>query len=352
MLNNLDDVRLMKWNAEIIVKFTTAYPFRLPYDTVICLYCAEQFKDFALFRRHMDEFHQSYNRRVVFHHVSSENFLKLDCTELTCRICSNRFQTLAEIAKHLRAEHKARLRLEKQLDILPYILAKDRIACGICGSNQPGIRHLGRHIANHFQRFTCESCGKSYINNTGLKVHVRSCTKKGIYPCLKCHKEFLSTEERREHVVSSKRCWHYVCEVCKTRFVSWRQKQEHLVEVHGRPKRTHTCPECGEVFEKGDWFRKHFRTIHSHKMLKCLYCDKLWENKHSLERHLVTHTKEKPYPCEYCSKAFGTKTLLTQHSWMHKEDKRFECTICDKKFNQRVSWKGHMKTRHPEFGIV
>ncbi|XP_045506026.1 PR domain zinc finger protein 5-like isoform X5 [Colias croceus] len=338
---------MAKRNAEILVKYTTLYPFRLPEEYMVCVYCCESFHDGPSYRKHMVDEHATFKVRMAFAHVT-EGFLKADITDLSCRICQVRLDTLENAASHLFDAHQKPLDVSQDLGIQPFRLEGDKLMCALCPSKAICLRQLSRHTQSHFSKYTCEACGKSYSTITTLKHHITYSHSGGNRICRKCKITFDTLEAKREHINTSKKCWTNMCNICNERFVSWKSKQTHLSEVHGVSKKTYVCPECPEVFDDRKRYRTHFRLTHTEDVYICTCCGLKFDTKKNLDEHRVVHTKEKLFPCPVCSKSFPRKKNLIQHLWIHSELKRFGCTLCNKQFNQRVTWKSHMKSYHPD----
>lgn len=336
-----------KRNAELIVKHATVYPFRLPENCMVCVFCCEDFENCAVFRSHMEQEHSAFPVKMAFSHCS-EGFVKTDCSDIRCRICSEQSDTLEDIAVHLRKDHDKPIQLSEPLGLQPF--KPDKLTCVLCGAKCFSLRQLSRHTQTHFLRFTCESCGKSYATNTALQVHIKytHLMKKEQHCCRKCRKMFSSQDERRNHILETKKCWPYLCHMCGERYVSWNAKQVHLKEVHGMEDGPHTCPECGKIFTEKKACKEHFKITHTDDNYVCSFCGMKFTAKNHYDEHMVGHTKEKPYTCSVCYKSFARKKNLTQHMWIHSEYKRFECKICNKKFNQKVCLVSHNRTNHPE----
>ncbi|XP_038221178.1 zinc finger protein 570-like isoform X11 [Zerene cesonia] len=342
---------IVRRNAGIIVKYCTAYPFRLPENTVMCVFCCEDYTDPSEFRKHMNAEHDSIKVKTVFSHCPYEGYLKVDCTELRCRKCSVTFQKIVDAAHHLNDAHDLNINFEVHLGVQPFRFEKDKLLCGLCDKNFPCLRQLSRHMSSHYQNFTCEECGKSYTTKSSLQQHINFTHITAERICRRCKQTFGSLEAKREHVEKNSNCWVYHCVICTKRFMKWSQKEEHLVNVHGHVKRTHSCPECGLKFDTRYTYRNHFATTHAALCFVCSYCGKKFSTKRYLEEHSVVHTGVKLFDCSVCFKSFPRKANLRQHMWIHNEVKRFECKPCNKKFNQRVSYKSHMKTHHPDVRI-
>ncbi|CAH2062211.1 unnamed protein product, partial [Iphiclides podalirius] len=338
-----------KRNAEVVLKCSTVYPFRLRGNVLLCVYCYEEYEEPEMFRRHVDDEHQSFCVSTAFAHCGNGNeYLKVDCTNLRCRLCSQPFETLVGIAEHIKAHHpNEKLDTDYEIGLQPYRIDKDRWHCYLCGLKLPTLTKLCRHTTSHYQKYTCECCGKSYLSNDALKYHIR-CSHAPKPQCRKCWREFPTPEMKRDHLRRSKACWQFCCVHCGERFMSWECKQKHLVAAHGRPKATYACPDCGDTFDQRKTFYCHFRTSHTDESYTCSCCGMKCGSKLQLDDHTLVHTGEKRFECAVCRKPFTRKKSLTQHMWIHSEKKRFSCPVCDKQFAQKVSLKGHMKSHHPE----
>ncbi|XP_034838282.1 zinc finger protein 454-like isoform X16 [Maniola hyperantus] len=339
---------LARRNAAVMVTYTTAYPFRLPETSLMCVYCCESYTDSAQFRHHMNLEHQTFKVETAFAHCPYEGYLKTDCTDLRCRTCGESFKTLEEAAKHLNDVHDRKINFDFHLGIQPFKFEGEKLMCGICDRNFPCLRQLSRHMSTHYQNFTCAECGKSYTTNGSLQQHMRFTHIPDERICRRCKKTFSSLEAKREHAENSPRCWPYQCIQCGQRFIKWSAKEKHLTTVHGQASRTHSCPECNQVFTSRNSYRVHFATMHAGVNFVCSWCGRKFSTKRHLEQHTVVHTGIKLFDCTVCSKSFPRKANLAQHMWIHSDYKRFECNLCNKQFNQRVSYKSHMKAHHPE----
>ncbi|XP_059056464.1 zinc finger protein 583-like isoform X11 [Achroia grisella] len=338
-------------NAETVVQYATAYPFRLPEDTMACVYCYQTYTDSSQFRKHMEDEHHDFPLWSAFGHVP-EGYIKVDCTDLRCRICSEGFDKLGQVADHLLKIHsKTCINLSHDLGLQPFKLVKGMWICALCDEKFSTLRTLSRHTQTHFAKYTCESCGKSYSMASSLQVHIKNTHVSDEKICRKCRKTFKTLDDKRKHLNESPRCWSYLCNLCGKRFVTWNLKQVHLSEAHGVEKKSYVCPECSEIFLDRNKYHVHFKITHTNNHYTCPFCELKFDNKRGLDEHKVVHTKEKLYPCSLCTKSFGRKKNLTQHMWIHSEHKRFECTLCNKQFNQRVSWRTHMKSYHPDILI-
>ncbi|XP_046975276.1 zinc finger protein 184-like isoform X11 [Vanessa cardui] len=336
-------------NAKLVLRYSTAYPFRIPSNSMVCVYCCEQYDDPKQYRMHVKQEHDDFNVDTAFAHSSNNysEYLKVDCLDLACRICMEPCDTISSMAQHLVEDHGKDINLKIEVGMQMFKLGPEKWVCALCNLKLPSLRELSRHTSCHYHKYTCEACGKSYINKENLTRHMQF-SHSEYKICLKCKKSFASCEERRVHVLSSERCWPQSCNICGKRFISRKLRTEHLSEVHGQKPKNYKCPDCGKVFDKWHPYRAHFILSHTDDNFSCSFCGLKFDTKRALLEHKVIHTKEKSFSCNICSKSFARKKNLIQHSWIHSEFKRFQCNICSKQFNQRVSWKTHMKSYHPE----
>lgn len=318
---------------------------------MVCVYCGENYDDPALFRAHNEQEHQEFQPEIALFHLKDISCdVKVDCTDLRCRLCFNSFENIDDVAKHIHKDHNISINLEVDLGVLPFKIHKDKYFCIVCNKKFPNIRYLSKHTNTHFVKHTCEYCGNSYASTTALGSHIRyRCSRQSRLPfCRKCKMTFNSLKERMRHMESSKSCCPRVCNICFDRFPTSQSKQRHMMEKHDEPVTTFPCPECGMVFKKRDAFRQHYVLTHTEDHFPCAQCDQKFSSQRNLKKHLVLHSGEKLFECNVCNKSFKRKSGLNQHQWIHAEVKKHSCHLCDKHFNQRVCWKSHMRSRHPE----
>ncbi|XP_034838280.1 zinc finger protein 879-like isoform X14 [Maniola hyperantus] len=346
-------IQKAKRNAELVLEHSTAYPFRVRgKDNMLCVYCHEEYTNPNDYRAHMDECHESFTVSTAFAHCSSgKEYIKVDLTNLKCRLCSTPCDSLDEIAAHIRDSHGfSQMNTDFDIGMHPYRLSADKWICALCDKKFASLVQLCRHTTSHYRRYTCDVCGRMYLTNEALKHHTR-CNHSGSHVCRKCWSHYPTLEMKREHIKMSKPCWPFCCVTCGDRFISWEKKQEHLMKVHGRAKKVYECPDCDQTFNSRKPFYNHFSLVHSGNSYKCPCCHIKFSTKKQMEEHRFCHTGEKPFRCDECSKTFSRKKNLLQHMWIHSDNKRFACVICKKQFAQKVSLTGHMKSHHPEITL-
>lgn len=281
-------------NAMVIVQYATAYPFRLPECAMGCVFCESSFEDPAQFREHMNTEHNKFNIKDAFWHVRSCYYLKVDCTELICRVCSQPFSKLDEIAAHLNSHPQCgKIDLNYDLGLQPFILYRDRFSCALCERKVLTIRGLSRHMQIHYVKYTCETCGKSYASSASLHTHSLTAHGGDQKLCRKCRTYFSSSQEKKQHLIESPHCWPHLCAICGERFMTDFQRNNHITEVHGNKNidSVFSCPECPKVFTSSKQRRSHFTICHTNKKKPCPYCGRKFLTKKSFDEHVLVHTR-------------------------------------------------------------
>lgn len=305
----------------------------------------------------MDEIHKTVNVAIAFAHVKSRNrlgdkdYLKVDCTNLKCRLCDEPCNSIATVAKHLKDRHEndeiKSMDLSYEVALCPFNLIKDKWVCVLCNLKVPTLNKLSRHMSSHYADNVCNFCDKRYLSAHGLRFHVKF-NHSNVNSCRKCNMEFSNPEEKKEHLKTSAKCLGFCCVHCNKRFSSWEHKQRHLVSEHNVKAITYPCPDCETVFDSRSNFYYHYNTTHSDLPHMCSYCGKRFLKKSQLDNHVDSHTgkSREQHQCSTCAKTFTRRQGLQEHLWTHKETKRFSCPSCDKHFTAKRYYNWHMKTIH------
>lgn len=333
-------------NASLILRYSTAYPFRYNMATMKlqCYICFELFDEPNLLRTHMDTNHDDVNKSKI-PASSRRGDTRVDITNLRCKSCMTQFDTIDSIATHLNEIHKYDVNLNYHHGLVPMKLEKNRFQCLICSKLFTGLKQLWRHAGGHFYKYICDVCGKHFETPAGLNLHMKY-SHSGTEICKHCKQSFPTKKARREHVKSTKACQPTMCPYCNDRFLHWQQKEEHLVSVHGKERRVFPCTECDKVFTQRTVLYVHFRTTHTDEN-KCQYCEKQFPTQPRLKEHIARyHTGERAFACDLCEMTFIDGQSLRRHLVTHDDSKKLACSFCDKLYSRRHTLNLHMTKHH------
>ncbi|XP_013163675.1 PREDICTED: zinc finger protein 699 isoform X14 [Papilio xuthus] len=277
-------------NAEIIIRYTTASPFRVNVKSVTCVYCGDLYQDPEQFRVHMANEHKPFSLHMAFAKLPKSEYVKVDITNMKCRLCQIEYKTLEIMGLHLIETHSKDIALESPLGVMPFTLDKDNWNCAVCNKNLPSLLHLNKHTLTHFQSFVCDVCGKSYIASTGLLTHVRSKHENEYKAyCKRCQVIFPSMKAKQIHQRTDKSCMTHCCLECPERFPSYEYKQRHMAEAHGFVRNEYNCLRCPLTFTHRQAFYDHFKKAHSVDCAICNHCGVKFSSPSKLNRHMKKH---------------------------------------------------------------
>ncbi|CAG9106319.1 unnamed protein product [Plutella xylostella] len=300
-------------------------------------------------RQHINDEHETFDFKTAFDHLNN-SMLRVDCTDIKCRLCFVPLGNIKAIVEHLQYTHDLDVCAEADVELLPNKYDGGRLLCGYCDINFPGLRQMTKHVVDHYKAFVCELCGKSFLTKPGLLVHMTyRHTLKG-YPCVRCKQEFDTLDARKEHVQNSKRCYEYGCRECKTRFRTKRLRQDHLVSAHSLPVRTFPCTECEQVFSTSNRFYVHFKLHHSKVVFECKECGMKCYTQTRLEDHMASHTKDRTYKC--LVQARKNALAVVKHTTafpFRVRGKLMMCVYCSDTFEKPKLYRLHMNEKHTKF---
>ncbi|KPJ01330.1 Zinc finger protein 91 [Papilio xuthus] len=310
----------IRQNALTLFEFSTVYPFVYGNNKFKCFICSQPFLETSLLRRHMQDTHTyAPIKRLV--NNRRENVIKVDVSEMSCRLCPFKPKDLQEIKLHLKVEHHKLIEPELKDNIIPFVLEGDEegYKCVMCESKFIKVRTLVIHMSVHFNNYSCEICGSGFMTLRLLKKHLEV-HESGNFHCDRCSKVFntsykLSLHIRGVHLKQYPRR----CPMCPERFNSNYRRTKHLQDVHNQSTRVHKCKTCGRGFNLRYHLVCHTRSVHlQERNHQCKICLQRFCNKETLKRHMVIHTGEKNYKCEMCGEAFLRRKNLRDHLRVHE----------------------------------
>lgn len=276
---------------------------------------------------------KDYSLKVI---KGSHIEIKVDVSEVSCRVCNEPFRELTEIIDHLIGKHNLEYDKTVEIPYQSYRLVDMR--CLVCEEKFSYFGYLISHVnvAHPQNCFICDDCGVTFNKKRDLAVHFRYYHRKGGYPCDQCVKNFESFYQLRKHQNNV----HFrKCKNCNLRFASLALLQKHILIEH---------PDDGS--------------------LKCEFCAKQCHSQQGLIQHKskcrvkmiisVDEPTDKFLPTENNSeprKKQNVKQIRQNIQCVlnmstavpFKFFSKFTCFYCSKKFVDFDELRNHTSVEHP-----
>lgn len=285
-----------RFNTEIILQCSTACPFRTWGQNFNCVFCRVQSNDPNGLRAHMASRHANFDVQLVFSRKLRKEFLKVDITDLQCKLCFMHIDTLDELLTHLKNDHKQPVNVDVQPGVLPFKLNDGSSwKCAICKIQFSDFISLKKHTAEHFQNYVCDTCGEGFITEVALRAHTKI-PHDNKYNCSRCIATFSTLEEKNTHVKTQHTTLPYMCVYCKDkpRFATWELRKRHLMEIHNyKPgAEMYECTTCHMMFKTRSQKYHHNVKVHRAKKemdfgFSCGHCSRSFATKLSLDKHIA-----------------------------------------------------------------
>ncbi|XP_013870339.1 zinc finger protein OZF [Austrofundulus limnaeus] len=211
------------------------------------------------------------------------------------------------------------------------------------GNNTENNKAESQPVEEEKERNFCRLCGKSYLNSTSLKNHMK--THEGVRDCGFCGLKHQTANKLIKHLKQFHRKSHF-CDVCGRTYTAKRRLNRHMKTHTGN--RDFVCRECGKAFYRKEHLVVHVRTHSGEKPYRCEICGKAFSQSQNVAIHKRSHTGEKPYHCRLCGRLCVTSSALSQHLRYHTGEKPFSCDVCGKKFYNGAHVRRHMITHTGE----
>ncbi|KAJ8918946.1 hypothetical protein NQ315_016848 [Exocentrus adspersus] len=274
-------------------------------------------------------------------HGSAHNHYRLnpECKpdESKCPMCDEPFSEKQELLLHLKTHRKSGFN-----------------KCSVCFEQFVSAKHLSDHIRNAHTRdkkrnvYTCPECSQPFTSAESISNHVKE-VHPGVKPfqCPVCGKDFLLNKSLRIHMNGHKETTPYICAHCGESF-KWRKEHtRHIYRNHNdnlekipKHKRKYTekrvhlklkCPICEKVFASRYGYSHHQLIHKGEKKFLCYVCGNKFRTNAALQAHLSSHSDQKPFQCENCGRSFKQKAQLTLHLNCHERNGKLNCSHCSKK---------------------
>ncbi|KAM6450302.1 uncharacterized protein PHA67_017411 isoform 2-T2 [Liasis olivaceus] len=197
----------------------------------------------------------------------------------------------------------------------------------------------------------CPECGKSFLSNVAMTIHIRTHTGERPFKCHLCPKGFPSRGDLKRHVKTHLRRKDppNPSSLPKTRkCLTAKLQLLRQLGVSPGPKKPHGCAQCGKSFNKKQDLRKHQGTHSAERPFACLECGRSFRLKQILVAHMKVHVGERPFACQQCGKRFSQKHHVESHQRVHTGEKPFSCTTCGKRYAQKQPLISHLRVHTGE----
>lgn len=329
--------------------WSNATPIRgIVKDNFACCFCDKTYKLAKELKVHNIMAHK---RCLAALHLKYTLYytIRLDITDLKCKICGQTLPTLENLLSHLEIHGKV-INKDIKNQLIPFTFPNNNFTCIQCNRIFKYFKSLTQHMIEHYKIFECNDCGRGFMNKRDITKHVmRHQTE--IYTCAYCPKQFLN----REQVISHERLVHRLnskqlkCRYCTERFSYKKLRNKHEVECHGVLMEKFECKICHKTLSSDNRLIEHMKIKHlKETRFYCEICSKGFYFKRAMEDHMITHTKEKKFKCELCPKLLSRQRALVVHLKKHFGEKRFHCEYCGVRFIQKVELKSHLRAKHGE----
>ncbi|XP_076667664.1 uncharacterized protein LOC143368624 isoform X2 [Andrena cerasifolii] len=222
---------------------------------------------------------------------------------------------------------------EENFDRYPWL-------CTDCNDKLPSLEGLEEHhetVHNQQAKYMCVLCSKVYDKYYGFLTHVKRHKNKTKFrfstkPNLVTHKRIHSGVR------------NFTCDQCGKSFIQKGNLEAHFL-THSADK-PYNCTQCSKAFKTPLQLKKH-ETVHTGaKPHQCAVCGRTFREKGTLREHHRIHTGAMPFTCEFCGKCFRFKGILTTHRRQHTGERPYSCLECQHHFTNWPNYNKHMKRRH------
>lgn len=321
-------------NMVSLFKNTTIIPFKW-LSKYRCFYCGINVDEYDKFLLHMkshdpcDLKHPAFKRR--------NRIVKIDVSDITCRLCNESFSNIDSIVFHLIWKHEVDYNKEIGMPLVPYRLVD--LKCLFCEETFNFFQQLVVHVNTKHEGkrslhvkdmatikkdksdtlFKCLDCEEGFENlallrRHGFEVHrtdiLNPIKKRKPVNCAICRQQFDGLHKLVEHKISN-HDKKYCCKQCNKPFTNYITMLRHMLDAH---QIGHSCPKCDSMFTRKSAMLVHFRRSHlKERNAPCTVCQKKFFTATQVRAHMLTHTRERKYICHDCGKSYIRKRNLILH---------------------------------------
>lgn len=345
-------------NEVCLKKHKTIVHKRLrPYVCTLCQKCFGQFNDLT---RHLQCHQKGKKRKEKINPPEESSAMPFSCAE-----CSLAFSSVDTLQQHISDHHSQNTTVEDQED--DPAPADDDQSHDPDFIPQPSEAETVESIQNlpyqRPQRLGARSKISAITKLIAPKRRADICKKPLTSPAQSeqsCNTQDASAVRNGK---LAKYKW-FSCNRCKLTYANPEDLKAHKCAL-----RQHRCGQCGALFNKSGFLKRHEKTVHqSAKSYSCDRCDKVFTTSGNLKQHqksntcMKYHCTSELFPCSYCQFSFTMKSYLIKHIKRHhpveylsqcdsdgvmatleeeEGEKEYKCPHCEKSCASAKAFKSH-----------
>ncbi|XP_028156446.1 zinc finger protein 62 homolog [Ostrinia furnacalis] len=195
----------------------------------ICFYCGEHINDYSDLRQHtIDHGDCTDNDRAIKLVKAGDAEVKIDVSDITCKLCLVSFMYFDDMLTHLMLDHHLPYNKDVPLALTTYRLVD--LKCVFCDSSFNYFNKLVSHVnlKHPVNQLYCHDCNQKFNKKRDLESHIRA-RHRSEYVCMKCPVTFDSNAALQKHKATSHAS---LCNVCFEPFSSDTGRANHIKKVH------------------------------------------------------------------------------------------------------------------------
>ncbi|XP_028156448.1 zinc finger protein 423-like [Ostrinia furnacalis] len=313
-------------NIQLLLSSTNVIPFRWK-NLFMCFYCGKHTNEPSELRKHTES---HGNPCLLMKFRGTETAIKLDISNLTCKLCKTQFLALDDVIDHLVAEHEVNYTREIFTYMQPYDLARSK--CPECSESFVYYSFLIKHVeeAHPPKNFICAWCqsefsSEGYLETHKLDVHEEYKTNNGIMTIVN-----KSTATPFEGYYDGK----FNCYSCTESYKDFGDLRDHHLANHSeftveecsqKPLSLETsdlkCRECSSSHDDVKTFVEHLKSVHEIEISEA-----------AVEVKQIKIDKSLTFTCCMCDESFDKFMLLTRH--LEEHSRAMLCDFCGAQNNR------------------
>ncbi|XP_055334116.1 PR domain zinc finger protein 15-like [Paramacrobiotus metropolitanus] len=297
-----------------------------------CEICRKHFQTEALMQLHQR-----------FHDDATEPDGNKDTGDNVCPDCSERFESLPDLFKHVEGHGK------------PYTKKEQ---CPVC--KKFIVAHLlSRHMkGNHpsgdmddAAEYTCDVCQQVFPSEIKHRAHIQI---HKVPKCLICAEIFEGWIPLGRHALTHKQADGFHCPSCDATFATFRRLTGHYRNHHD-VRSICTCTVCGKIFRNKIDLYQHMQIQHTRRDFshECTVCGKKFRLRETMRNHVAfAHTVGGRQRMQQSQTKYLKKVnYVAPRKRMLLEEFPLKCDKCQVGFLREGRYLRHLNKFHPEMPL-